>query len=42
LSPIAEGKIKLFADSTFPLTEVQKAFEALSSRRTIGKVVLIP
>ena len=42
LSLIAEGKVKLFADNTFPLTEVKKAFEALSSRRTIGKVALIP
>ncbi len=42
LSLIAEGKVKLFADDIFPLTEVKKAFEALASRRTIGKVALIP
>jgi NADPH:quinone reductase len=42
LSLIAGGKVKLFADNTFPLTEVRKAFEALASRRTIGKVALIP
>ena len=42
LSLIAEGRVKLFADNTFPLIEVKKAFEALSSRRTIGKVALIP
>jgi hypothetical protein len=34
--------VKLFADNTFPLTEVKKEFEALASRRTIGKVALIP
>ncbi len=39
---IAQGKLKLFADSAFPLGEVKKAFEALSSRNTIGKVALIP
>lgn len=42
LSLIAGGKVRLFADNIFPLTEVRKAFEALASRRTIGKVALIP
>src|SRR6516225_4826019 len=32
LGLIAEGKVKLFADNTFPLTEVKKAFEALSKQ----------
>jgi len=39
---IGQGKPKIFADSAFPLAEVRKAFEALSSRNTIGKVALIP
>lgn len=39
---IARGKVKLFAPNSFPLEEVKPAFEALSSRRTIGKVVLTP
>jgi len=42
LQLIARGRIKLFANHTFELTEVRKAFEALSSRNTIGKVVLTP
>ena len=37
---ISERKVKLFATNLFPLTEVKRAFEALESRRTIGKVVL--
>jgi len=37
---ISEGKVKVFATNLFPLTEVKRAFEALESRRTIGKVVL--
>ncbi len=37
---ISERKVKLFATNLFPLTEVERAFEALESRRTIGKVVL--
>jgi len=42
LTWIAQGKLKLFANSSFALADVKAAFEALSSRRTIGKVVLIP
>ncbi len=37
---ISERKVKLFADNSFPLADVKSAFEALASRRTIGKVVL--
>ena len=40
LSLISERKVKLFATNLFPLTEVKRAFEALESRHTIGKVVL--
>ena len=42
LDMVSRQKIKLFANNSFPLADVRKAFEALSSRRTIGKVVLMP
>jgi NADPH2:quinone reductase len=42
LELIARGRVRLFAPTRFRLTEVKKAFEALSSRLTIGKVVLVP
>jgi NADPH:quinone reductase len=42
LNLIAQRKLRLFANNVFPLSQVKEAFEALSSRRTIGKVVLIP
>jgi len=42
LALITSGKLKLFATSQFALDEVRKAFEALASRKTVGKVVLIP
>ena len=42
LNLIAQGRVKLFANTAFPLSEVKKAYEALSSRHTIGKVVLTP
>jgi NADPH:quinone reductase-like Zn-dependent oxidoreductase len=42
LQLISNGQVKLFAPNQFRLAEVVQAFEALSSRRTIGKVVLIP
>ena len=42
LSLIARGRVKLFANTAFPLAEVKKAFEALSNRHTIGRVVLTP
>jgi NADPH2:quinone reductase len=42
LSLISQRKLKLFASNLFPLSQVKEAFEALSSRHTIGKVVLIP
>lgn len=42
LSLIASGKLKLFASIQFTLHEVKQAFEALASRKTVGKVVLIP
>lgn len=42
LDLIERRDIKLFAANSFPLDKVKEAFEALSSRRTIGKVVLTP
>ena len=42
LELVSQKKIKLFAENSFPLAEARTAFAALSSRQTIGKVVLIP
>ena len=42
LNLISQGRVRLFANNSFPLAEFEKAFEALSGRRTIGKVVLLP
>jgi len=42
LKLVSQGRIKLFANTTFPLVEVRKAFEAVANRQTIGKVVLTP
>ena len=39
---IAQRQLRLFASNSFPLSQVKEAFDALSSRRTIGKVVLVP
>lgn len=42
LKLISQGRIKLFANTAFPLVEARKAFEAVSNRQTIGKVALTP
>lgn len=42
LSAISSGKLKLFAETSFPLEDAKVAFEKIMSRSTIGKVVLIP
>jgi NADPH:quinone reductase len=42
LGAISSGKVKLFANASFPLEEAGEAFEKLLSRATIGKVVLVP
>jgi NADPH2:quinone reductase len=42
LDLINKGQVKLFAKHTFGLADVRGAFEALSNRQTIGKVVLRP
>jgi len=39
---ISDGKVKIFADTAFPLARAREAFEAIASRRTVGKVVLVP
>jgi len=38
----AEGKISPVISATFPLEEAEKALDALGSRKTTGKLVLIP
>jgi NADPH2:quinone reductase len=38
----AEGKISPVISATFPLEEAKKALDALGSRKTTGKLVLIP
>jgi NADPH2:quinone reductase len=42
LDLISQQKVKLFANTSFPLTHVKTAFETFSSRQTIGKVFLTP
>ncbi|HKO90906.1 MAG TPA: NADPH:quinone oxidoreductase family protein [Polyangiaceae bacterium] len=42
LALVSDGKLKFFAQRAFPLSEPIRAFEALASRNTIGKVVLVP
>jgi NADPH2:quinone reductase len=42
LELIVSGRVRLFANQSFALVDVRKAFDALSSRQTTGKVVLTP
>jgi NADPH2:quinone reductase len=42
LELIRSAQVKLFAQHSFALADVGKAYEAMSSRRTMGKIVLIP
>lgn len=42
LKLVEERKLKIFANQSFPLSQAPEAFEALISRNTIGKVVLVP
>lgn len=37
-----QGRLRLFANVAYPLEEARKALEAIASRNTIGKVVLVP
>lgn len=39
---IAQGKLKVRIDRTFPLREAAKAHQALEARQTTGKVLLLP
>ena len=38
----AAGKIAPLVSATYPLTEAEQALNALGSRKTTGKLVLIP
>ena len=42
LQLITAGKVKMFADISFPLAQVRAAYEAIQNRETFGKVVLVP
>jgi NADPH:quinone reductase len=42
MSWIAEGKLKIQIGHTFALAEIRKAHELISSRKSYGKIVLIP
>lgn len=42
LALVAQGKVRAYARERFPLADARRAFEALASRRTIGKLVLVP
>ena len=39
---IREGKLKLRIEHTYPLTEAKRAHEELESRKTTGKLLLLP
>jgi NADPH:quinone reductase len=39
---VSEGKLKVRIDGTYPLSEAHQAHQALESRQTSGKVLLIP
>jgi NADPH2:quinone reductase len=39
---VSEGKLKVRIDRAYPLQEAQKAHQALESRQTSGKVLLLP
>jgi NADPH2:quinone reductase len=38
----ASGRLQVFVEATFPLTEVVPAHELLASRKATGKIVLLP
>jgi NADPH:quinone reductase len=42
LQLVQQRKLRLFANTQFPLEQFVEAFDALSSRQIIGKVVLLP
>jgi NADPH2:quinone reductase len=39
---IAEGKLKIRTEITFPLADAAEAHRSLEGRKTTGKVFLIP
>ncbi|GAA3410354.1 hypothetical protein GCM10018952_14490 [Streptosporangium vulgare] len=39
---VESGRLRVHLDQVLPLAEVAKAHELLSTRRTTGKIVLIP
>jgi NADPH2:quinone reductase len=39
---VAEGKLRLHIDRTFPLAQAAEAHRALASRQTVGKLLLLP
>jgi NADPH2:quinone reductase len=39
---MAEGKLKLRIEHTYPLAEAQRAHRDLEGRKTTGKLLLIP
>jgi NADPH2:quinone reductase len=41
LGMVAEGKLKLRTEHTYPLAEVQRAHRDLEGRKTTGKLLLI-
>ena len=38
----ADGRLRVFVEATFPLTDVVAAHELLASRKATGKIVLLP
>ena len=38
----AAGKLRVFVEATFGLTDVVTAHELLASRKATGKIVLLP
>jgi NADPH2:quinone reductase len=38
---LAQGKLKIIVNYTFPLAEAIEAHKAIASRKTTGKVVLV-
>jgi NADPH2:quinone reductase len=42
LGAVARGELKLQLEATFPLAEAGRAHELLASRKTAGKILLVP
>jgi NADPH2:quinone reductase len=42
LAWLAEGRLSLHAVTSYPLSQAAEAHRALESRRTTGKIILIP